>query len=35
LRHTVDWYRDNPAWWRAIKSGEWRQYYARQYAAFD
>jgi dTDP-glucose 4,6-dehydratase len=35
LRHTVDWYRDNPAWWRAIKSGEWRQYYARQYAALD
>ena len=35
LRHTVDWYRDNPQWWRTIKSGDWREYYARQYAALD
>ena len=35
LRHTVGWYRDNPQWWRTIKSGEWREYYARQYAALD
>jgi dTDP-glucose 4,6-dehydratase len=27
----VDWYRDNPQWWRPIKSGEWRAYYTRQY----
>ena len=32
LERTVAWYRDNPAWWRAIKSGEWREYYERQYA---
>ena len=31
LERTVSWYRDNPAWWRAIKSGEWRAYYERQY----
>ncbi|MFN8473780.1 MAG: dTDP-glucose 4,6-dehydratase [Anaerolineae bacterium] len=28
---TVDWYRDNAWWWRAIKSGEFQEYYARQY----
>ena len=32
LEHTVSWYRDNPAWWRNIKSGEWREYYEQQYA---
>ena len=31
LQRTVDWYRSNPAWWRAIKTGEWREYYASQY----
>ena len=29
---TVDWYRDNRAWWEPIKSGEYRAYYERQYA---
>jgi dTDP-glucose 4,6-dehydratase len=32
LERTVSWYRDNPAWWRRLKSGEWHEYYARQYA---
>jgi dTDP-glucose 4,6-dehydratase len=32
MERTVSWYRDNPAWWRTIKSGEWRQYYEQQYA---
>jgi len=32
LRETVDWYRDNRAWWEPIKSGEYRAYYERQYA---
>lgn len=32
LRRTVSWYRDNPAWWRKIKSGDWREYYEQQYA---
>jgi len=31
LRATVDWYRDNRAWWEPIKSGEFREYYERQY----
>ena len=31
LERTVAWYRDNPAWWRKIKTGEWRTYYEAQY----
>jgi dTDP-glucose 4,6-dehydratase len=33
LRATVDWYRDREDWWRPLKSGEYREYYARQYGA--
>ena len=28
---TVQWYRDNAWWWRKIKSGEFKEYYERQY----
>jgi dTDP-glucose 4,6-dehydratase len=28
---TVDWYKDNPAWWRTIKSGEFKTYYQEAY----
>jgi dTDP-glucose 4,6-dehydratase len=31
LKRTVDWYRDNAAWWEPIRSGEYRAYYERQY----
>src|SRR5436305_6967785 len=31
LHRTVDWYRANRAWWEPIKSGEFREYYERQY----
>jgi dTDP-glucose 4,6-dehydratase len=31
LARTVEWYASHPEWWRPIKSGEWRDYYARQY----
>ena len=33
LPETVAWYRDNRDWWEPIKSGEYRAYYRRQYAA--
>jgi dTDP-glucose 4,6-dehydratase len=29
---TVAWYRDNEWWWRKIKTGEFLEYYKRQYA---
>src|SRR5919204_2299046 len=32
LAETVAWYRDNRAWWEPLKSGEYREYYAQQYA---
>jgi len=32
LAATVEWYVRNQAWWRPIKSGEWEEYYRRQYA---
>jgi dTDP-glucose 4,6-dehydratase len=31
LRRTVEWYRDNTWWWEPIRSGEYREYYERQY----
>ncbi len=32
LRATIDWYKANGAWWRPLKSGEFLDYYKRQYA---
>ena len=31
MRRTVDWYRDNPDWWRPLKSGEFWEFYRRNY----
>jgi dTDP-glucose 4,6-dehydratase len=31
MRETVAWYQQNEAWWRPIKSGEYRAYYDKQY----
>ena len=33
LEETVDWYRENREWWEPIKSGDYKRYYAEQYAA--
>jgi dTDP-glucose 4,6-dehydratase len=33
LAQTVAWYQDNAAWWEPIRSGDYREYYARQYGA--
>jgi dTDP-glucose 4,6-dehydratase len=32
LEATVAWYRDNEAWWRGIKSGEYMNFFERYYA---
>jgi len=32
LATTVRWYLDHEAWWRGVVSGEYRQWYARQYS---
>jgi len=31
LEATVAWYREHEAWWRPLKSGEFRAYYEKQY----
>jgi dTDP-glucose 4,6-dehydratase len=31
LQETVAWYRDNAWWWEPIRSGDYREYYERQY----
>ena len=33
LDETIEWYRRNRSWWEPIKSGEYREYYRRQYGA--
>ena len=33
IERTVDWYRDNEWWWLPIRSGEYREYYERQYGS--
>jgi dTDP-glucose 4,6-dehydratase len=33
LRATIEWYQAQRGWWERIKSGEYRNYYAQQYAA--
>ena len=31
LNATVDWYVNNEAWWRPLKSGEYLEYYRANY----
>ncbi len=31
LKETVDWYVGNRKWWERVKSGEYREYYRKQY----
>jgi dTDP-glucose 4,6-dehydratase len=31
LLKTIRWYRDNPAWWQKIKSGDYQKYYEQMY----
>jgi len=31
LQRTVRWYQDHPEWWRPLKSGEYWEYYRRNY----
>ncbi len=30
---TIRWYLDNEEWWTRIQSGEYQQYYAKQYGS--
>ncbi|RJQ25630.1 dTDP-glucose 4,6-dehydratase [Candidatus Parcubacteria bacterium] len=33
LQKTIDWYKQNVEWWKKIKSGEYQNYYQKQYGA--
>ncbi len=33
LDSTIDWYAANRSWWQKVKSGEYRQYYQKNYGA--
>jgi dTDP-glucose 4,6-dehydratase len=33
IERTVEWYRENEWWWAPIRSGEYREYYERQYGS--
>ncbi len=32
LQETVEWYRQNEEWWKRLKSGEYLEYYKKQYS---
>ena len=31
IRRTVEWYRDNPEWWKRVKDGSYQRYYENYY----
>lgn len=31
LQKTINWYKNNSAWWKRVKTGEYQQYYKTQY----
>lgn len=32
LKLTIDWYKNNEAWWKNVKTGEYTEYYKKQYS---
>ncbi len=35
IKDTVEWFKNNEAWWKEIKSGEYKNYYNQQYGRKD
>lgn len=31
IKKTIEWFKNNEAWWKSIKSGEYKDYYQKQY----
>lgn len=31
IKKTIEWYKDNESWWKKLKSGEYLEYYKKQY----
>ena len=32
LKLTIDWYKNNEAWWKNVKTGQYQEYYKKQYS---
>ncbi len=32
LKLTIDWYKNNESWWKNVKSGQYQEYYKKQYS---
>ena len=32
IQETIQWYQNNRSWWEKLKSGEYKEYYQKQYA---
>lgn len=35
IKQTVEWFRNNESWWKEIKSGDYQNYYKKQYGKND
>ena len=35
LSETIRWYKENQAWWKKIRSGEFQKYYEQMYTKGD
>lgn len=35
LGYTVEWYKQNADWWERVKSGEYQEYYKKQYGSYE
>ena len=33
LEKTVEWYKNNQDWWKRVKSGDYKDYYKKQYGS--
>jgi dTDP-glucose 4,6-dehydratase len=33
LKQTIEWYKNNQSWWQRVKSGEYQEYYKKQYGS--
>jgi len=31
LKETIEWYQKNPEWWQKVKSGQYQDYYQKNY----
>jgi dTDP-glucose 4,6-dehydratase len=32
LKLTIEWYKNNETWWKSVKTGQYMEYYKKQYS---